>query len=109
MFKKEENMKRLTKLTLALALGFGLILGGCATTAQTDMSAEEMVEDARKNICEITVAEAKESLDKGGYLFLDCREPKEYKMGHIPGAMNIPRGLLEFKIEKRFPTRTKTW
>jgi hypothetical protein len=66
MFKKEEKMKRLTKLTLALALGFGLILGGCATTAQTDMSAEEMVEDARKNICEITVAEAKESLDKGG-------------------------------------------
>jgi rhodanese-related sulfurtransferase len=107
MFKKEEKMKRLTKLSLALALGFGLFLGGCATTAQTDMSAEEMVEDARKNICEITVAEAKESLDKGGYLFLDCREPKEYKMGHIPGAMNIPRGLLEFKIEKKVPDKNE--
>jgi rhodanese-related sulfurtransferase len=46
---------------------------------------------------------------RADHLFLDCREPKEYKMGHIPGAMNIPRGLLEFKIEKRFPTRTKTW
>jgi rhodanese-related sulfurtransferase len=98
-------MKRLTGLTLALALGFGLILGGCATTAQTDMSAEEMVQDARKNICEITVAEAKEILDKGDHLFIDCREPKEYKMGHIPGAMNIPRGLLEFKIEKMVPDK----
>jgi rhodanese-related sulfurtransferase len=100
-------MKRLPRFTLALALVFGLLAGGCATTQQTDMTAEEMVQEAKKNICEITVAEAKEILDGGEYLFIDCREPKEYKMGHIPGATNIPRGLLEFKIAKKVPDKTQ--
>lgn len=100
-------MKRLTRLTLAVALAFGLIAGGCATTQQTDMTAGELVQEAKKNVCEITVAEAKEILDKGGYLFLDCREPKEYKMGHVPGSMNIPRGLIEFKIDKKVPDKNE--
>ena len=28
------------------------------------------------------------------------REPEEYKAGHVPGTINIPRGLLEFRIWK---------
>ena len=101
-------MKRHVILTLVLMLGIGLILGGCATSTQTassSLSANELVEEARKNICEISVSEAKDMLDKGGCIFLDCREPKEFKMGHIPGAINIPRGLLEFKIDKSVPDK----
>lgn len=93
-------------------LGIGLTFGGCATApekapkaAPEAKTAKELVAEARKDICEISVSEAKERLDKGGHLFLDCREPKEFKMGHIPGAMNIPRGLLEFKIDKKVPDR----
>lgn len=95
-------MKRYAIWTLALAFVFALIAGGCATAPQAskDMTANDLVSEARKSICEITVAEGKELLDTGGYVFLDCREPKEFKMGHVPGAINIPRGLLEFKIEK---------
>lgn len=100
-------MKRLTRLTLALTLALGLIAGGCATAPQTDMTADDMVKEAKKNVCEITVAEAKEILDSGEYLFIDCREPKEYKMGHVPGAINIPRGLLEFKIDKKVPDKNQ--
>ena len=88
--------ERLTILIPALVLA--LIIGGCASATQKTMTTEEMVADAKESICEVTVSEAKGLLDKGGYIFLDCREPKEYKMGHIPGALNIPRGLLEFKI-----------
>jgi len=99
-------MKRLYMWTLVLGLAFGLLAAGCATTApQQDMTAEEMVKEAKANVCEITVAEAKEILDQGGYLFLDCREPKEYKMGHVPGSINIPRGLMEFKVAKTVPNR----
>lgn len=29
---------------------------------------------------------------------LDVREPAEFMMGHLPGAVNIPRGVLEFKV-----------
>ena len=99
-------MKRLYMWTLVLGLAFGLLAAGCATTApQQDMTAEEMVKEAKANVCEITVAEAKEILDQGGYLFLDCREPKEYKMGHVPGSINIPRGLMEFKVAKAVPNK----
>ncbi|QDM15520.1 rhodanese-like domain-containing protein [Tardiphaga sp. vice352] len=31
-------------------------------------------------------------------LLLDVREEEEFKAGHVPGAVNIPRGLLEFRI-----------
>lgn len=97
-------MQRIAAWTLSLALILGLMIGGCATAPQ-EMTAEEMVQEAKKNVCEITVSEAKEILEQGGYLFLDCREPKEYKMGHVPGAMNLPRGLLEFKIDKTVPNK----
>lgn len=66
-----------------------------------DLTAKDLVAEAKKDICQVSVSEAKALLDKGGYLFLDCREPKEFKMGHVPGAINIPRGLLEFKVGKK--------
>lgn len=105
-------MRRYILFALALMLGMGLTFGGYATAAEKAsqaapeaMTAKDLVAEAKKNICEISVSDAKERLDKGGYLFLDCREPKEFKMGHVPGAMNIPRGLLEFKIDKKVPDK----
>jgi hypothetical protein len=42
-----------------------------------------------------------------GALLLDVREEEEFKAGHVPGAVNIPRGLLEFRIWKQlgFPSQ----
>lgn len=42
-----------------------------------------------------------------GVLLLDVREDAEFKVGHVPGAVNIPRGLLEFHIWKQlgFPSK----
>ena len=33
-----------------------------------------------------------------GALLLDVREKGEFKARHVPGAVNVPRGLLEFRI-----------
>lgn len=33
-------------------------------------------------------------------MIIDVREAHEYQSGHVPGAINIPRGLIEFKIWK---------
>jgi rhodanese-related sulfurtransferase len=41
-------------------------------------------------------------------VFLDVREPDEYKAGHIPGAVNIPRGLLESRIEDQVSDKNST-
>jgi rhodanese-related sulfurtransferase len=35
-----------------------------------------------------------------GALLLDVREADEFRAGHVPDAVNIPRGLLEFRIWK---------
>jgi rhodanese-related sulfurtransferase len=35
-----------------------------------------------------------------GAVLLDVREDHEFKGGHVPGAVHIPRGLLEFRIWK---------
>ncbi len=60
------------------------------------LSAMDLVAAAKQNITEISVEEAKEQLPN--MLVLDVREPSEFEAGHIPGAVNIPRGVLEFKI-----------
>ncbi len=41
-----------------------------------------------------------------GALLLDVREEGEFKAGNVPGAVNAPRGLLEFRIWKQlgFPS-----
>jgi phage shock protein E len=36
-----------------------------------------------------------------GALLIDVREEAEYKAGHVPGSVNIPRGVLEFRIFKQ--------
>ena len=97
-------MKKERLAILIPVLVLALLVGVCA--AQQAMTSKEMVAEAKKSICEVSVSEAKGFLDKGGYLFLDCREPNEYKMGHIPGALNIPRGLLEFQIANKVPDKS---
>jgi len=97
-------MKRSILFVFVLALVSTLALTAPIAVAK-DMTAKELVAEAKKNICEVSVSDAKALLDKGGYIFLDCRTSKEFKMGHVPGAMNIPRGLLEFKISKKIPDK----
>ena len=45
-----------------------------------------------------------------GALILDVREPAEFAAGHVPGAVNIPRGLVEFQIYKHlgYPKKVDT-
>ena len=89
---------RNTVLIVALMLGVAFVFNAPVALAK-DMTAKDLVEKAKKNITMISLDDAKALFDKGGVVFLDCREPNEYKAGHIPGAINIPRGLLEFQIE----------
>jgi rhodanese-related sulfurtransferase len=62
------------------------------------MTSADLLAEAKSNIQTVSVTEAKDLFDQGGYLFIDVREPNETAMGTIPGAIQIPRGLLEFRI-----------
>ena len=41
-------------------------------------------------------------------LLVDVREQDEWDEGHIPGAIHIPRGHLESRIERVAPDRSET-
>lgn len=60
-------------------------------------TAHDLVSEAKVDIREVSIAEAEEAIKLADFL-VDVREPEEYHSGHIPGAINIPRGLLEFKL-----------
>ena len=96
------------KLNLTVVIAFvicaALAFNAPAALAK-DMSAKDLVEEAKKNVTMISVADAKALFDKGGTVFLDCRTEKEYRSGHVPGAMHIPRGLMEFQIEGKIPDK----
>lgn len=63
-------------------------------------SASELVTTARQYITEVSPSQAALLLDTGADLVvIDVREPAEFETGHIKGAINIPRGVLEFQVE----------
>jgi rhodanese-related sulfurtransferase len=56
----------------------------------------DLVVEAKAQIKEVTTTDAVSMLGKR--IVIDVREYDEYAAGHLPGAINIPRGILEFKI-----------
>ncbi|MBF6058965.1 MULTISPECIES: rhodanese-like domain-containing protein [Thiomicrorhabdus] len=54
----------------------------------------EYILEAKGRINEVDLDKAQE-LMQSGYRILDVREPGEYLAAAIPGAINIPRGVLE--------------
>ena len=68
-----------------------------APTQPAPLGAQEMVARARRGIREIPVDALEASL--AGAALIDVREPAEFAEGHIAGAANLPRGVLEFQVE----------
>lgn len=66
----------------------------------TQKSGSDLVAEAKARIQEVTPADALAEGEKGGVVFLDVREPNEWNLGHVPGAIHVPRGQLENKIEQ---------
>ena len=61
------------------------------------MTPQELVAEVRPHVKEIHIGVAIEHVRAGG-LIVDVREPVEFEAAHLPGAINIPRGVIEFKI-----------
>jgi len=60
---------------------------------------QEMVAKARSAIKVVPAADVKAMIDKKeSLILLDVRDAGEYAAGHLPGAMNISRGTLEFNV-----------
>lgn len=60
-------------------------------------TAAEMVAEAKKRVQNLSVDEAAREIEGGEALLVDIREPGERaENGAIPGAVEAPRGMLEF-------------
>jgi len=73
-------------------------LAGSSVLFAQDMTSADFIAEAKSHIKTVSVTEAKSLFDRGGFVFLDVREPNETAMGTVPGAIQVPRGLLEFRI-----------
>jgi sulfur-carrier protein adenylyltransferase/sulfurtransferase len=70
-------------------------------------SFKELMDDARKDVQEISVQETSNLLQNNGkHLLLDVREKDEYREGHLEGAVSLPRGFLEIKVETTVPEKS---
>lgn len=67
---------------------------------------KQLVADANAVVPRIGAADAKALHADGRAVFIDLREPPEVAAsGKVPGALEIPRGLLEFRADPENPER----
>jgi sulfur-carrier protein adenylyltransferase/sulfurtransferase len=67
----------------------------------------ELLQQARSEISELDAAQARERIESGEPVVVDVREQDEWDEGHIPGAVHLPRGHLESRIERLAPDRSR--
>ncbi len=70
-------------------------------------SYQQLMDEARKEVPEISVQKAKELTENNGHrILLDVREKDEYREGHLVDAVSLPRGFLEIKVESTIPDKS---
>ncbi len=86
------NIKKKTLILLFLIIFFISINVNAATTLK------RMLVSSNRMIKKISVNDAYRWYQNKKALFIDVDEPAEFNSLTIPGSINIPRGVLEFKI-----------
>lgn len=57
----------------------------------------DLVLAAKQTVQEISIDNAPAAIAQGDVL-IDVRESEEFQAGHLPGAIHMSRGMLEFKL-----------
>ncbi len=94
-------MKKKLLFNVLVLAAFSLIMSAC-TCEKTYDNVDQLVETAKTDIDEISVPDFKAKYDNyDPFVLIDVRSEKEHNLGYIPGAINIPRGVIEFRIAKK--------
>lgn len=85
---------------LMIALAMPVIIASCSCPCEQKVAtADEIVEQAMEGTQMLTSQDLKTMIDSMDVFYLvDVREMNEYAYGYIPGAINIPGGVLIFKM-----------
>ena len=67
----------------------------------------DLMAEARQRVPEWTPEDVRQRASNGGgYALIDVREKDEYREGHLPGAVSVPRGFLDMRIEETVPDKS---
>lgn len=102
-------MKARFSMFASMLVAASLLMPGYALAQNYPDSVKQLVSAAKKQVPTINLEQFKAGFDKNELgLIVDVRNPDEFAEGHIPGAVNVSRGLLEFTIWNYvgFPDKT---
>jgi rhodanese-related sulfurtransferase len=88
------------------------VAGLLRRTQEDDMATtvKQMMEAANAAVPRITPAQAREVMAKGNSLVIDVRDaPEVEKSGKVAGALNVSRGMLEFRADPDGPYHDKNF
>jgi sulfur-carrier protein adenylyltransferase/sulfurtransferase len=69
-------------------------------------SFRDLMTESRQAVPEWTPDAVRQRMSNGGgYTLVDVREKEEYREGHLPGALSVPRGFLDMRIEEVVPDK----
>jgi 3-mercaptopyruvate sulfurtransferase SseA len=95
--------KKLTVFCI-VALSF---LNSPVVVRAADKTPEQLVAEAKAAVQEVTIQDVKKMIDnKEKVIILDVREKDEYRQGHLPGAINMSRGLVDLHVHEIIPDKT---
>jgi rhodanese-related sulfurtransferase len=73
-------------------------------------SLKEMLAAANAAVPRVPPAEARALIGRGNVLVVDVRDPAELQAaGKLKGAVNVPRGMLEFRADPESPYHNRAF
>jgi len=95
-------MNQLFTSSMAIMIGVVLAIPSHAFAQNVPPVVSQKIQAAKKQVKTIAMEEYRKVVENPGEaLIVDVREPNEFAAGHVPGAINIPRGVIEFQIWKQ--------
>jgi rhodanese-related sulfurtransferase len=94
------------KKSLVFMVGLVLALSMVTAGMAQDMNpkVKEMLASAKASITKVSAEAVKAAIDsKEKAVILDVRDAGEFAAGHLPGAVNVSRGTLEFAVFGKIP------
>src|SRR5262245_53996654 len=69
---------------------------------------KQIMDEARAVVPEVSPDEVQAKLTSATPpVVLDVREREEFRQGYVPGAVSVPRGFLEMRVEETVPDKTR--
>jgi sulfur-carrier protein adenylyltransferase/sulfurtransferase len=67
----------------------------------------ELLQQVKGEVDEVDACKARALIDADSPAIVDVREREEWDEGHLPGAVHVPRGHLESRIETAAPDKSR--